>query len=491
MRVLLAGYNLDAETIAEAGRLGLPGERLTPETLSAAYARISRSPAPVSELRQQAREEVEKARRSNEQIVFGLGHASVAEHAVFNFDLMGLSRLVIEAVERFRLCSYTEKSQRYIRLQDDVVVPAELAPLGLEERFRELVALQHRTYHLLFERLREHFVATQPELAADRAERRTLENLAKEDARYVTSLAVEGQLGLTVNARNLEHMIRRLAAHPLAEARELAASLEGLARQVAPSLIRYTEPSDVERAAARELRELALGELDADASQTLPGESGAVQLVGHSGGDVAVVAALLHGASDAPYHACEERARAMGAEAQAELLRAALRPLAPHDPPPRALEAASLTFDIVVSASCFAQLKRHRMATILPQRYAPALGFTLPESVSAVGMAGELQRVMTASAALHDDIAARDPAAAAYALTQAHRRRVLLQLNARELYHFSRLRQDAHAQWDIRRLADRMLNLARQALPATLQLACGKDTFARRRAEVFRDERPR
>ena len=35
----------------------------------------------------------------------------------------------------------------------------------------------------------------------------------KEDARYVTALATEGQLGMTTNARNLERMIQRLAGH--------------------------------------------------------------------------------------------------------------------------------------------------------------------------------------------------------------------------------------------------------------------------------------
>ena len=58
-------------------------DHFTPETLSAAYARISRNPAPIPELRDKARKEVDKARRSNQAIIFGLGHSSVAEHAVF------------------------------------------------------------------------------------------------------------------------------------------------------------------------------------------------------------------------------------------------------------------------------------------------------------------------------------------------------------------------------------------------------------------------
>ena len=61
-----------------------------------------------------------------------------------------------------------------------------------------------------------------------------------------------------------------------------------------------------------------------------------------------------------------------------------------------------------------------------------------------------------------------------YLLTNAHRRRVTLQMNGRELYHFSRLREDCHAQWDIRSLAKQMLDLVRSAAPLTMRLSGGK-----------------
>jgi flavin-dependent thymidylate synthase len=486
MRVVLAGYNVDAELLEQAVARGVDRERLTPEVLSAAYARISRNPAPVDELRAAAREEVARARASNAEIVFGLGHASVAEHAVFNFDLLGLSRLAIEAVEAFRLCSYTEKSQRYIKLEDDFVAPEEIVVAGLEPELRELCALQHASYDRLYERLLEHQLARHPELAAERAGRRTLEGWAKEDARYVTSLAVCGQLGLTANARSLEHMVRRLAGHPLAEVRSLAAELAAQARAVAPSLIRYLEPVAAGAQRSRPLRELAEELLDPDAGQTLPGAAGAVQLAGCTpDGDTRIAAALLHGASSAPWDSCDERARALTDAERRSVIHAALEPLGVHDAPPRAFELAEVGFDLVVSASCFAQLKRHRMATLIAQPYDPGLGFTVPPAVREVELEVELERVMRASVRCYEAIAARAPEAAAYALAQAHRRRVLVRMSARELYHFARLRQDHHAQWDIRQIADRMLHLARQVLPEALALACGKDAFAAERARLF------
>ena len=66
MKIILAGHNLDFETIREFQELRPEARNLTPETISAAYARISRSPKPVDALRSIARQEIEKARQSNE-----------------------------------------------------------------------------------------------------------------------------------------------------------------------------------------------------------------------------------------------------------------------------------------------------------------------------------------------------------------------------------------------------------------------------------------
>ncbi|MGE5855939.1 MAG: FAD-dependent thymidylate synthase, partial [Syntrophaceae bacterium] len=174
MKIILAGFNLDYETIQEARAVNPRAEQFTPETLSAAYARISRNPAPVNELRAAARREVEKARRSNQAIVFDMGHSSIAEHAVFNIDVLGVSRLLVEEIEKFRLCSYTEKSQRYVLLQDDFVIPREIRDAGLADRFTRTVKAQNEFYHRLYEGLLPWVLDQNRELAAVAANRSML-----------------------------------------------------------------------------------------------------------------------------------------------------------------------------------------------------------------------------------------------------------------------------------------------------------------------------
>lgn len=490
MRIKLAGFNADVGLLREAGRFldrdGLGAEALTPETISAAYARISRDPRPVDALRADAIGDVAKARASNEQIVFGLGHASVAEHAVLNFDIMGVSRLAIEAIEHARLCSYTEKSQRYVRLGEEFVVPQEIVEAGLEERFRALVADQHTAYTELFGGIRDHLLAQLPEPTKDG--RKAVEGRAKEDARYVTSLAVEGQLGMTCNARNLEHMIRRLLCHPLHEAKAIGALLYSEARRVAPSLLRYLEPTREKLQAMADLRELAQEAAKPVKRGGWP-EAGdlPVRLLDWSpDADVKVMAALLHAHVGLDLAQCERCVRQLEPEQGRRLVRAVFGSLQQWDAVPRAFELADFRFEAVVSASCFAQLKRHRMATLLPQGYSVFLGHTVPPSVLDAGLGERFKSIMDASAAMCGELELRGFASAApYALTQAHRRRVVVKMNARELYHFSRMRQDGHAQWEIRGLADNMVAMAKEACPLTMSLACGKDAFAGRKADLL------
>ena len=55
MKVILAGYNIDSSIIEKAKQgESLEGLPFTPETVAVAYARISRDPLPVTELRQKA-----------------------------------------------------------------------------------------------------------------------------------------------------------------------------------------------------------------------------------------------------------------------------------------------------------------------------------------------------------------------------------------------------------------------------------------------------
>jgi len=470
MKLRLVGTNVELAAVEEALSGEVEEGLLSPEPIAAAYARISRSQHSVEELRRRARRNVAKARRSNETIVFEMGHSSIAEHAVFNFDLEGISRLAIEAIQHSRLASYTERSQRYVLIGKDYVVPGELKQSAdLETLCEKTVATLFDAYRVLHQRLVTWLGREHPEVERDSARWRDLETRAKEDARYVLPLAATGQLGMTLNARSLGLMVRRLKASPLAELRQVGEELETCALRVTPSLIRHTDPTPLDRdwpPAQGQVR----GE-EASAGQ----RAGLVRLVHCTpDGDALLHSALsaVSGAGPIEWPAAVERPEPGGpfheyyAQATA------------HTAAPRVFELVDLTFEVVCSASCFGQLKRHRLATILPGPYAPVLGVCVPPLVAEASCEGEFLQACADADRAYEVLAARDAEAAAYLLTNGHCRRVLVKMNLRELYHFTRLRMDGHAQWEIRAMAGRMAALAREQLPVAAHWLGGKDAFS-------------
>src|SRR5512138_1572248 len=487
MRVVLAGYNIDSAVLDELRKSSPPREDATPETLSASYARISRDPRPADELRAVARAEVDRARRSNQSIIFKMGHHSVAEHAVFNFDVIGVSRLAIEEIERFRLMSFTEKSQRYITLGEDFVVPEEVRAAGMESLFVETVQAQNALYHRLYARLKPFVFAKHAQAAAEPANHSVLDGWAKEDARYIVSLATQGQLGLTANARSLELLIRRFAAKGLAEIKELNVRLYELAKAVAPSILLFTAPSPFDAETYPDLAGAAAA-LTAGTGRRRAARSrraGVALAAAPADGDSRIVAALLHSVTRLPFEECLARAVQASPARRKDLIRRALCRMEFYDFPPREFEHADLVFDLVLSASCFAQLKRHRMATLTWQRSDPSLGVTVTPSVHDSGAVKEFLAVIERTNEAHARLVRAVGPAADYVLTNAHRRRALLKVNVRELYHISRLREDASAQWEIRAVAAEMSRLAAKAMPLACSLLGGKDAYPEIYARAF------
>lgn len=453
MKILLAGYNLDSSVI-EALKRGETGRSdVTPEVLSASYARISRDPRPIDELRAAARQEVEKARKSNQNIIFKMGHHSVAEHAVFNFDIIDVSRLAFEEIEKFRLCSYTEKSQRYQKLEDNYLLPKEIKRSGSKQLFIETINTQNSLYRKMVSK-----------------------EVPAEDARYITSLATVGQVGMTLNARNLELLFRRFASHPLSEIQEIGREIYNQVKDIAPSIILFTNATPLDRDTYSELKGIGAGKDKVKVKND--GVQEDVRIVDHTkDADEKVIAVLLHTTANLSYKDCLKKSKSMTKSQKRELIKTALKNMEFYDAPLREFEYADLTYELIVSAACFGQLKRHRMATQTYQTYDLDLGITIPPTVKEKNMEKDFLKVVKETEKAYKTIYKKAPIAAPYILTNAHRKRVLFKCNARELYHISRLREDKHAQWDIMNISRQMTALAKNVIPLTLLTIGGKDKY--------------
>ena len=476
MKVYLAGFNVDTEVLRQLEEKGGKRTDITPEVLSAAYARISRDPRPINEIRKTSREEVDKSRKSNSTIIFKMGHHSVAEHAVFNLDILGVSRYVMEEVEKFRLCAYTEKSQRYITLDKDHLIPDEIKGLKLEKVFLDMIQEQNEMYFFLFERLKKHIFNKNPELAKDPKKHNLLEGWAKEDARYIVSLATETQVGQTINARNAELLLRRFASHPLSEVKKLGRAIYEQISSIAPSIVIFHEANDRDSKTYPELKKLS-DKILGNTPDAAEGEE--VELVEYTqDADDIIAASLLHASSGLSFGKCKNKVKSFSQEKKLEIFKTSWRNMQLYDSMLREFEYVNLTFNIILSSACFGQLKRHRMSTITSQAYNPSLGVTIPESIKEIGMESKFNSVIDKTNQVYNQINKEVALAAPYILTNAHRKRVLIRVNARELYHISRLREDTHAQWDIQNISRAMARKAKEVMPLTFALIGGKDRYS-------------
>ena len=456
MIVEVAGFNIDTSV----------GDRIedrnavTPETLSAAYARISRSPKSITELRRDAILEVDSARKSNQNIIFEMGHSSVAEHAVFNFDLIGVSRYLAEWIQRTRLASFTEKSQRYVTLKGDYVTPTEIRGTVFESGFHELIRKQNQLYFALFE-------SRKKRLAEEGfpGKKRELEGAAKEDARYVLSLATESQMGMTINCRSLQRLLRRLSRIDLAEARELKEKLESAAKRISPSLIRYTDADDFEKYLSDRIHEIS----------SQPGDEDVLLLEATSDPDDKVLAGLVFEAWGGGYREILEEVKSWNQDKKREAWNRIFKGINPHSTMPRAFEMADFTFQVRASSSCYAQWKRHRTSTIL---YAGRHdGYVIPPVFDNPETSGMFAELMDNCSQYARKLREINPLLGDYILTNAHEVSFLFKANLRELYHFSRLRSDLHAQWEIRNLSRKLSDVVRQVAPLSASMLMGKSEF--------------
>ncbi|MCQ2752043.1 MAG: FAD-dependent thymidylate synthase [Coriobacteriales bacterium] len=144
-----------------------------------------------------------------------------------------------------------------------------------------------------------------------------------------------------------------------------------------------------------------------------------------------------------------------------------------------ALEHASYTFAIEgVSRAMTHQLVRHRMASYNQQsqryvKFDEAPEFIIPQSVIDAGKEEEYTKATTDAFNAYSELAqAGVPAEdARYLLPNACETKIVVTMNVRELHHFFSLRCCSRAQWEIRAVANRMLELVRPTAPLLFKQA--------------------
>ena len=361
--------------------------------------------------------------------VLSSGHKSVIEHQTFSLAFNDVSVLMEQFVIEARLASFTVKSRRYVDFAGAGYVRPELDPAQraiydavMERRFADYQALMEM-------------------------------GVPKEDARFVLPYCLRSNFYMTLDARELIALI--------------CAMLWGRGSGY-PELARLGEQLKAQFDA------LYPGVIDREAGRCAAPRASTYAVDGLDGAPRACVgdAELI----SAPSDAMGLLSRAMAFSGRFELPEgkpdaASLRALM-TDGRPRELELLDYVFAVKnISLACLTHFTRHRIDSPLIPAVGSALTggrYVLPESVRALPKAEELYR-----AAFEDE---RQAALAlvrtgiswenlSYLAMSGHELDILLGMNARQLQHFMKLRTCQRAQWEIRGVAEKMLELLNAQTP--------------------------
>lgn len=175
------------------------------------------------------------------------------------------------------------------------------------------------------------------------------------------------------------------------------------------------------------------------------------------------------------------------------------------------LEHVSFSFGVEgVSRALTHQLVRHRLASYSQKsqrfvKHTEGFDYIMPESISTHNMGEKFEKLMKEISHLYAEmINAGIPGEdARYILPNACETKIIITMNARELLHFFRIRCCNRAQWEIRKMAEMMLEECVKVAPSIFSKAgpgcvfgpcpeneftCGKAQEVRERYKKFLKE---
>lgn len=144
------------------------------------------------------------------------GHESILEHAVYTFEVKGVSRALTHQLVRHRIASYSQQSQRYVNKNEfDYVMPKSIEDnIDAYAKFYQAMDMIDYTYILLKDM-----------------------GIPEEDARYVLPNACTTNIIVTMNARQLRKFFMiRVCNRAQWEIRELATKMLALCKEVSPTI---------------------------------------------------------------------------------------------------------------------------------------------------------------------------------------------------------------------------------------------------------------
>ena len=405
--------------------------------------------------------------------VFGeYGDDSVAQLGGAHIAVEQASNLLTKMLEWGRLGAYLEQSTRYIPYDD--------RPGGRYRYYRDpdVMASRHAeayeavldgvfdTYAELLPRVRawaeQRF--PQDETTSPRVYRNTITAKTCDLLRGLLPAATVSNVGIYASGQAYEHLLLRLRAAELCEARQVGDAMLGELRHIIPAFLSRVDRPDrggvwsSYLAETRAATRAVAGELLGDVRPVPMPE---VSLTAFStDAEVELVTGMLYPHSHLPEPQLRGIVADMTPDERVRVVRAygGDRTNRRHKPG-RALERVWYRFDVCSDYGAFRDLQRHRMLTIEWQDLSCHHGYDTPPEISEAGVADEWHQAMQRQAELWERLRPDFPSQAQYAVGFAWKLRYNMQLNARAALQMLELRTTPQGHPSYRRICQQMHRL--------------------------------
>ncbi len=192
-----------------------------PEKIVAQSARLCYSALSVENLKEKLNDEsIIKLIKK----IMKLGHYSVLEHATFTFAIEGISRVTSHQLVRHRLASFSQQSQRYVKVSNEgfpYIIPKSITK---DKKYAKIFIDAIKKLDGIYQLLLDH-------------------NIEAEDARYILPQAVTTKMIISANARELLHIFKlRCCNRAQWEIKYVAMNMLREVKKIAPTIFENAGP---------------------------------------------------------------------------------------------------------------------------------------------------------------------------------------------------------------------------------------------------------
>ena len=473
-----------------------------PEVQAYAMAKYSRSALSMKESLSEINEQ--KTEKFLNTFYFQYGHRSIADLAHIAFAIERLSMIAAIILVDEQRWDGQERSTRY---QDFRKSGYYIPDFGAGQRalqlYRETMDFLFSEYNALSEVMWRWLEerTPRPDSMKREAYERTLKARAFDISRYLLPLGTNTSLGQIMNARTLETQIARLLSSEYPEAQNLGRLLKQAASEpaynvnqevwrrlvekvstvnadlgaeaqqilfkdirVAPTLVKYADPSEYAISSRKELSQAALeimGGAEIRAAKS-------VDLLDDQPFEIELATTLLYEHCHYAYRQIQERVEGLSATRRNEIISLGAKHRGRHDELLRAFASGQrFRFDILMDVGGFRDMHRHRRCIQIGQDFTAAHGYDTPDDLVSAGLKERYTQAMRRTAETAAELAARwGTTSSVYVLPMAYRKRTLFKMDFAEAVYISELRTGVAGHFSYRNVAYAMYEAVVERYPA-------------------------